>query len=115
MPPVDYPGARQRLYVIRELQNQAGAGYLSGRFLGIYRDHTPEAAILTARNDHPASFARGPVSCTDLSAWARLVSFEATLALIVVLHPCGRMDRGHLHPGSRVVQAAQQNLQLRRA
>jgi hypothetical protein len=118
MPPIDYPGARQRLYVVRELQDQSaddmlGSGFVRGTFLGIYRDHTPEAAILTAQQDHQKSFARGPVICTDLSAWARLVSFETSTAVWVVLHPDGQMEYGALTLGSPVVTAAQRVVHLR--
>ncbi len=70
MPPVDYPGARQRLYLIRELLNNdipgtVGGGLVRGTFLGVYREHTPEAALLTAQQDHPDTFRRSPVMCSD--------------------------------------------------
>lgn len=117
MPPIDYPGARMRLYLVRELHREAlpgmiGSGWALGTFLGVYRDHTPEHAILTAREDHPPSFAKGPVMCTDMSAWCRLVSSEVAAAVWLVLFPDGTMERGAMGPGSPLVQAAQRRMPL---
>jgi hypothetical protein len=95
-----------RLYLVRALAPHP-TGYTPSTFLGIYRDHTPEAAILTAREDHQKTFASQPVLCLDLSARVRLVSLEVSCAIFVVLFPDGEMGRGELHPGSRSILAAQ--------
>ncbi len=62
--------------------------------MGVYREHTPEAALLVARSDHPRTFRRSAVIAFDLSAWLRLTSYEAMQCAYTVMHMDDTTTRG---------------------